>query len=291
MVSDDLGNRMKNSYENRSKTFLTRRADVIIRIDGCHFHSFTKGLKKPYDKVFIKTMQRTTQALCETIQGCKIGYVESDEISLLLTDYDSINTAAWFDYSVQKICSVSAAMATMYFNRFFAEEAKKYIDLYNRVVVNGSPADIGLVGDDVLADEKKYVDTLAKKIELGGYFDSRAFTIPEHEVVNYFIWRQNDASRNSIQGLGHFHFSDKELHGKNNSQIQEMLHEQKGINWNDCTTVEKRGTCVVKREITEDVNTPNGIMPVTRSKWIIDEDIPIFTQDKSYITSVLPKAE
>ena len=111
MVADKLGDRMKENYENRSKTYLTRRTPVIIRIDGCHFHTFTKGLKKPYDSLFIEVMQRTTKSLCESIQGCKFGYVESDEISLLLTDYDTLKTDAWFDYSVQKICSVAASMA------------------------------------------------------------------------------------------------------------------------------------------------------------------------------------
>ncbi len=274
MVKDNLGDRMKEFYENRSKTYLCRRMPAIIRIDGCHFHSFTRGFKKPYDKIFIKTMQRTTQALCENIQGCKIGYVESDEISLLITDYDSLQTSAWFEYAVQKMCSVAASMASMFFNRFFAEEANSYIKENSNVEA-----------------EKKYIDTLTSRINIGGYFDARVFNIPEKEVVNYFIWRQNDASRNSIQGLGHHYFSDKEMLGKNNSQIQDMLHEQKGVNWNDFTPVEKRGSAVIRKTVTEDVSTPKGILPVTRSKWVIDENMSIITQDKSYIEAVLPKVE
>lgn len=276
MEHDSLGNRMKEFYENRSKTYLTRRTAVMIRIDGCHFHTFTRGLKKPYDKIFITAMQRTTQSLCESIQGCKIGYVESDEISLLLTDYDDLKTDAWFDYSVQKICSVSAAMATMYFNRYFAEE----VEHYSR-----------LTSYPLSEEDSDYLNLLRKKIDLGGYFDARAFNIPESEIANYFIWRQNDASRNSIQGLGHAYFSQKELHAKNGSQIQDMLHEQKGINWNDCTPVEKRGTAVIRKEVTEDINTPSGIMPVTRMKWTIDENMPIITQDRNYIEQFLPKGE
>ena len=105
MVADKIGNRFKEYYENRSKTYLMRRSNVIVRIDGCHFHNYCKGLQKPFDPTFIKTMQQTTKSLCENIQGCKIGYVESDEISLLLTDYDTLQTDAWFNYSVQKITS------------------------------------------------------------------------------------------------------------------------------------------------------------------------------------------
>ena len=253
MVADELGDRMKDYYENRSKTYLTRRTPVIIRIDGCHFHTFTKGLKKPYDSLFIEVMQKTTKSLCESIQGCKFGYVESDEISLLLTDYDTLQTDAWFDYSVQKICSVAASMAAMFFNKHLKECALQEFD------------------------DKDYYNTLLKKIELGGYFDARAFNIPEHEVVNYFIWRQNDATRNSIQGLAQANFSQKQLQGLNNSQLQDKLHEEKGINWNDYKTVEKRGSAVIK-----------VLDPITgRSKWAVDTEMPIISQNKDYIENIL----
>ena len=261
MVTDTLGDRMKEYYENRSKTYLTRRTPVVIRIDGCHFHTFTKGLHKPFDETFIKVMQLTTKDLCENIQGCRIGYVESDEISLLLTDYDTLQTDAWFDYSVQKICSVAAAMATMYFNKNWrkaTEEMEEIISWNWREDEN----------------ERYYYKALVPKMNLGGYFDARAFNIPEAEIANYFIWRQNDATRNSIQGLARAHFSQKQLHGLNNSQLQDKLHEEKGINWNDCSTVEKRGTCIIRKD-----------------GWIIDENIPIFTQDRAYIENCLPKEE
>lgn len=253
MVADVLGDRMKDYYENRSKTYLTRRVPCLLRLDGCHFHTFTKGLKKPYDSLFIEVMQRTTKSLCESIQGCKFGYVESDEISLLLTDYDTLQTDAWFDYSVQKICSVAASMAAMFFNKHLKECALQEFD------------------------DKDYYNTLLKKIELGGYFDARAFNLPEHEVVNYFIWRQNDATRNSIQGLAQANFSQKQLQGLNNSQLQDKLHEEKGINWNDCKTVEKRGSAVIK-----------VMDPITgRSKWAVDTEMPIISQNKDYIENIL----
>lgn len=267
MVADALGDRMKEYYENRSKSYLTRRTPVIIRIDGCHFHSFCRGLRKPYDPTFIKAMQLTTKDLCENIQGCKIGYVESDEISLLLTDYDTLRTEAWFDYSVQKICSVAASMAAMYFNKHWSKLVEEF---YEENVEDNWHED---------EDERYYNDVLKKKVELGGYFDARAFNLPESEIVNYFIWRQNDATRNSIQGLAQANFSQKQLQGLNNSQLQDKLHEEKSINWNNCSVVEKRGTCV-KRNVTEG-----------KSNWIIDTNIPIFTQNRNYIEEALPKEE
>lgn len=262
MATDtSLGDRMKEFYENRSKTYLTRRTPIIIRIDGVAFHTFTRGLKKPYDSLFIKAMQLTCKDLCQKIQGCKLGYVESDEISLLLTDYDTLTTDAWFGYSVQKMCSVAASMAAMYFNRNFAKCVEEF---YKNNVEDNWRED---------EDEKYYNNVLLKKVEMGGYFDARAFNIPESEVVNYFIWRQNDASRNSIQGLAQAHFSQKQLQNLNNSQLQDKLMLEKNINWNDYTTVEKRGTCVKRISV----------------DWTIDNNIPIFTKDRNYVEEVLPK--
>ena len=133
-------------------------------------------------------------------------------------------------------------------------------------------------------------------------FDARAFNIPEFEVVNEFIWRQQDCTRNSIQSVGHANFSDKKMHRKNMSQIQDMLMLKKGINWNDFPTFLKRGSCCIKEnyfipenEIPE--NHRNNLSPRTldpeedeygvwRSRWVIDKEIPIFTQNKNYVNDL-----
>ena len=118
-VNDELGKRMKEVYEQVPKTRLVRRMPVAIRIDGKAFHSFTKGFKRPFDELLIDCMQQTMKYLCENIQGCVLGYHQSDEITLILVDYKNLNSGAFFDYEVQKVCSISASMATMYFNNIF----------------------------------------------------------------------------------------------------------------------------------------------------------------------------
>ena len=275
---DSLGDRMKENYENRSKTYLTRRTPVIIRLDGKAFHTFTRGMKKPYDEIFHNTMNATMRYLCENIQGCKLGYTQSDEITLLLTDYDTLTTSAWFDYNVQKICSVSASMATMAFNKYFNANVSKweketfpidYLGYLNREL-------------DGLMDDLKLKDKYYAAINIGAMFDSRCFNIPVEEVTNCFIWRQQDATRNAIQMLGQCNFSQKQLQGKSCNDIQDMLMLQKGINFNDMPTEFKRGVCCVKETYQDpDVDIKDGAYP--RTRWVLDKEIPIFTQDRSYV--------
>ena len=273
--NDSLGDRMKNNYENRAKTYLTRRTPVIIRLDGKAFHTFTRGLKKPYDEIFHNTMNATMKYLCENIQGCKLGYTQSDEITLLLTDYDALTTDAWFDNNVQKICSVSASMATMAFNKYLREFTEKYLR---------SDAWVNHYWEE---NVEKYANTLKNAINKGAMFDSRCFNIPEDEVANCFIWRQQDATRNAIQMLGQCNFSHKELQNKSCNDIQDMLMLQKGINFNDMPTEFKRGVCCIKetyylepvaRYEDCDVDAASA-----RTRWVLDKEIPIFTQDRKYV--------
>ena len=270
---DSLGDRMKENYENRAKTYLVRRMPVIIRLDGKAFHTFTKGLKKPYDEIFHNTMNATMKYLCENIQGCKLGYTQSDEITLLLTDYDTLDTDALFDNNVQKICSVSASMATMEFNQYLARAYKEFEENIYEVW-------------NVSDEEMKYCDTLRKKLH-SAMFDSRCFNIPKEEVTNCFIWRQQDATRNAIQMLGQCNFPHKELQGKSCNDIQDMLMLQKGINFNDMPTEFKRGVCCVKEEYYPEPMPGYEDCPIdatsVRTRWVLDKEIPIFTQDRDYV--------
>lgn len=233
-MNDALGDRMKNYYENRTRHFLARRTYTIIRIDGKAFHTYTVGLDVPFDEGLIISMNETAKYLCASIQGAKLAFVQSDEISILLTDFDQLTTDAWFDGNIQKIVSVSASLATAKFN---------FLRL--------------------------------NKIAL---FDSRVFQIPSNvEVENYFIWRQQDATRNSIQAVAQSLYSHRELEGKNTNEQQEMIF-QKGINWNDFPIGQKRGRLIVKTQDQE------------RTRWTVYEPLPIFTQEREFLTAQVPIA-
>lgn len=271
-VHDDLGNRMKEYYENIPKTKLMRRCPVILRIDGKAFHTFVRGFQKPFDEVLIKTMQETMKYLCENIQGCVLGYTQSDEITLVLVDYKKITSQAWFDYEVQKMCSIAASTTTMAFNKFFRDNVGDY--LYENY------------DEQYLAD---YIETLQNAVDKGAMFDCRCFNIPKEEVTNCIYWRQLDASRNSIQMVGQANFSHKELQNKSCNDIQDMLMVQKGINWNDLPIYQKRGSCCVRNHM---ISEPYGNRMLDKNagenEWVIDKNIPIFKgEDRKYIDDLV----
>lgn len=263
---DSLGDRIKEFYENRTKTKLVRRMPVIIRLDGRAFHTFTRGFAKPFDKRMIETMQETTLELCKNIQGCVFGYTQSDEITLVLVDYNDIDVSAWYDYEVQKICSVAASMATLYFNRIFKRKVTEFTNRNYKVMYN--PKEFG---EELSNSLTELLGAYNNAIVLGAMFDARCFNVPINDCCNAILWRQQDASRNSINSLGQKWFKPKELEGKNTSQVQDMLMEKYSINWNNLSTVEKRGTAIIKDE---------------NDKWFIDTEMPILKgEDRKYVES------
>lgn len=250
-----LGDRMKN-YEMVSRSYLIRRMPVIVRLDMCHAHTFTRSFAKPFDEFFSMAMAETMKNLCENIQNVVLGYTQSDEITLVMCDYKNIDTSAWFDNQVQKICSVSAALATLFFQKNFTEKLNEFQQL--------------------CPDSVDFLEKYYKALDKGAYFDARCFNIPKEEVCNNLIWRQQDCVRNSIQSLSQSLYPHKELQGLNCKQLQDKMFTEKGINWNDLTTYLKRGSCAIKREFV----APNDEI---NNKWVIDFNIPVFTQDRAYI--------
>ena len=252
--NDSLGDRMK-TYENAYRINLPIRMPIVIRVDGKAFHSYTKGCKRPFDDKLTKVMDITAQKLCKEVQGCQMAYVQSDEISLLVTNYEDLDTQSWFDNNLQKMVSISAAIAS---STFTFESW--------RIWMGGVMAPVGL-------------ESIKPAM-----FDARAFVLPKEEVCNYFLWRQQDATRNSVQMVARSLYSHKECTDKNNSQLQEMIF-QKGQNWDKYPTSQKRGRCIV-RQLTNKpaINKKTGeAISAIRSEWAVDNEIPIFSQDRYYV--------
>jgi tRNA(His) 5'-end guanylyltransferase len=278
-MRDELGDRMKKYYEDRTRITLPRRTYTIIRIDGKAFHTYTRGLNKPFDDGLMDDMDETACYLCKNMQGAKFGFVQSDEISILLTDFDKIGTDAWFDGNIQKMASIAASMATAKFNQL------RWIRFVNEKY-NKTTEKVEWIWFEQAAGLK-----LAE-------FDARVFTIPcDYEVENYFIWRQQDTVRNSISSVAQSLYSHKELAGKNVSQQQELIF-QKGINWNDYAPRYKRGRFIFKQQFEMAITPklPEGMPPVDclrttiRTRWVADE-CPTFTQDREFLLNYIPKNE
>lgn len=233
----ELSTRMKR-YEAASSAQLPDRLPVIVRVDGKAFHTYTASLNVN-DPNLIGVMTHTAQTLCEQIVGARLAYVQSDEISVLLYPWQNHNSQAWFDNTLQKIVSVSAAIASAH-------------------VTAGSSTVFGGLKP--------------------AYFDSRAFVLPEEEVNNYFIWRQQDAMRNSVQSQMRANFSHKESQNKSKQEMIDAL-VTKGIVWSALPIHIQRGACIVKA------------LDADRRPWTADYNIPIFTEDKRYVMSRLRETE
>jgi len=242
----NLHERMKQ-YEAVSQTYLMRRTPVIIRLDGVAFHTFTKDFDKPLDEVLGITMKGVTSYLVNNIQGCVLGYSQSDEISLVLQDYKKLDTDAWFGYNVQKLVSVSAKMATAEFNRSFNQ----------------------FIAFLPIGTTDRYRKAIMENVG----FDSRCFNLPFEEVNNYLIDRQQDAERNSINLLAQQYYSQKELNGIKSNELQNKLFTEQGVNWNDLPDYQKRGFLTLPK------NDPN-------LKDCLFET-PIFSKEPEFVNSLI----
>jgi tRNA(His) guanylyltransferase len=252
-IKDALGDRMKTQYENRARHYFPRRAFTMVRVDGKAFHSWTRGLKKPYDVDLMECMDAVAIALCEQCAGARLAFVQSDEVTVLLTDFADEGTEAWFDGSQSKIESITASIATMAFNMAVMDAGCK---------------------DIAYPDE---FPPIAKK-QPNAMFDSRAWCMADRvEVINNLIWRQKDAERNSVTMLASHYASHKELHGKNISDRHDAIHAA-GDNWNNHPANFKRGR-IIQRVVGE-----NG-----RSRWEVNNETPVFTKTPEFLDSLIPK--
>jgi tRNA(His) 5'-end guanylyltransferase len=202
---DSLGDRIKR-YEAVSRPFLAPNIPVMIRVDGKAFHTWARHMQKPFDMGIVTSMREAAVLTSEHMQGFQLAYTQSDEASFLITDTDSHEQEGWFGYNLNKIVSVTASTFTLYFNN----AAREYI----------APA------------------------VAPAFFDARAFSVPEADVPNAFLWRQRDWERNSLMMYARHFLSHGKLQNKKRDQVHELLHEY-GANWaTDLEPVLKNGTWI-----------------------------------------------
>lgn len=255
MASDGtaLGDRMK-SYEAVTRAVLPRRTHTLLRVDIRAAHAYLRDAGRPFDFEFMGHMDQVAAALCAEVSGTVFAYLQSDEISLLVTDFESAGTQPWFGGVVQKVASVAAATATAHLNLL-------------RYAATGR-----------LATFDARVFTIADPVE----------------VANAFIWRQRDAVRNSISMAAQAKFSPNQLHGMNGDQMQDMLFREHGVNWNDYPDGAKRGRVLVResgeREVTFTHKRTQEARTITAMRtWWEARPAPHFTlAPDGFLAGVIP---
>lgn len=286
--TDPLGDRIKSQYEARTRYLLPRRTYTILRLDGCHFHTYTRGLHKPFDKGLMEDIDSAIIAMMPQVQGAKFAYTQSDEISILLTDFETTATSAWFDGNVQKITSVAASILTAEFNRLRARRWRTE----QHFIKSQLFMDVNEMGEES-ADNTDFETINTVQSFKMAYFDARVFTIADrYEVMNTFIWRNQDCVRNSVSMVAQANFSHKELQGKSTPDMHDMLYK-KGVNWaTDYTDGEKNGRLIVRELYTTnfDLELPQGVPEenVQRSRWV-SKGAWKFTEDKEKLLNLIPK--
>lgn len=249
-----LGDRMK-AYEQSYETAIIGRLPVVVRIDGKGFSKWTKrvGAVKPFDDGLAKCMARTVEGVMNHVEGALFGYTQSDEATFVIRNDQSLESTPWFGNRIQKMTSIIASAATATFNHFAAS------------TFNSPPLAL---------------------------FDARVFAVPDiQEAINCLVWRQNDATKNSISAACYYKVAEitgkktarNMMHGLNQNQQQELLFSEANINWNDFPTKFKRGIGVYKK-------TYNLIIDgneCTRSSLFIDTELPTFTQDRGFLEEIL----
>lgn len=261
-MHDDLGDRMKSQYEGRTRYLLPRRTYSLLRVDGRAFHTYTRGLPRPFDEGLTDDMDTTAKALCEAIDGAQLAFVQSDEISVLFTDFATPETNAWFDGNLQKIVSIGASVATVAFNAARAARGP-------------------------LPPAKGWAQ-----------FDGRAFTIPDRtEVENYFIWRQQDAIRNSILMVAQSHYSPSAMHGHSTAELRKMLVSEKNVDWASFSARFRNGRVISRKITTSDVEYTDKrtgelrrVEGVARRTWEADA-APVFTEERGFLRQHVPSYE
>ena len=253
--SETLSEKMKR-LESETNYKLKAKTPVIIRLDGKAFHTFTKGLDKPFDKDLSYIMQRVALYLAQEIQNVKFVYSQSDEISLLLTDWDNPNTDTWFGYRIQKMTSVTSALATQKFNKSVDEMIEKYWRAMMAKEVS-------------LEDEELYSTKyrIWKSKKYNGLFDCRVFNLNTDEVSNYFLYRYKDARRNAIQALAQSCFSQNELSGISCIDLIDKVKEKINVDFYELSNLQRTGFAVYKVD----------------DKWELDVNVPDIYENRDYV--------
>lgn len=220
-------------YRGLTDYKLMPRSYVMVMVDGRSFsHLIKNKFKKPFDNDFIRMMNETAKYLCENVSGCKFAYVQSDEISLVITDFEIENTESFFGFRLTKMLSIIASLATAKFNQLMMD--------YHIAQVTGNSASAG----DTVQMCRDAVNNMPLY-----QFDCKCWNVPTYnDVFTWFLYRQIDCIRNSKQAAAQAKISHKQLEKLNTDEQTNLLKEMTGIDWNDYEDGKKFGRFIYRVE-------------------------------------------
>jgi len=251
-LRDALGDRMKKHYENRTRYYLPRRTYTIVRLDGRAFHTYTRDLAKPFDAGLVTTLRAVAEVLCAEVNGTCLAYLQSDEISLVVTDFRSAQTEAWFDGNVQKIASVTASLAAAHFNRLRPNERVAAFD--SRVFTIPDPVE---VANYLIWRQRDWVRNSIRMLGSAYLTSSEMHGLTGNEVQDR-LFREHGVNWN-----------DTPAHLKRGSLVKPVLTSE-DVTYVDRTTGEAR-----------------VIPDVTRRRWEVTA-APHFTVDSDVLRDLVP---
>lgn len=231
---------------------MPKKTYAMVAIDGKNFSRLIKNnYEKPFDDKFINMMNEVAIYVCKNVQGCKFAYTQSDEITFVLTDFETEETSAFFDYRLCKMLSIIPSLATAKFNQ-----------LVTLNLIDKTPS------EDI---KQSIVDmSLAQ-------FDCKVWNTDNfNDVFAYLLWRQIDCVRNSKQQAAQTYLSHKQLLGKHTDEQVQMLLSEKGIDWNQYSDDKKYGRFIYKEEINKPI--PNG-ETCLRSVWLAHDAFQLYEKD------------
>lgn len=239
-----------NYYRNLTDYRLLPNGYIMVMLDGRSFSKKIKNnFKRPFDETFINLMNETAKYVCEKVSGCKLAYVQSDEINLIL--YDDFEKDPFFGNRLCKLQSIIASIATSKFNQLAFIEVLKDNNCHKDDVIN------------MIANSSLYE------------FDCKVWNVPNvNDAFASILYRQNDCIRNSKEAVAQNYFSNKTLHGKKTEEQIELVKEYFGVNWyNDFTRGEQYGRVIIRRKIKYSPSGEN-LSTYERDEWNILEALP-----------------
>lgn len=269
-IKDELGERMK-AHENVNRTYLTNGTPKVIRLDGCHFHTLLSGAEKPYDLSVMVSMIKGATAVMKEIGGsARFAYIQSDEVTIGINDKLTVLSEPWFGNNVQKMVSVCSSIMSVNFTQAFNDPNTKV------------PLGIPTKTEDSVVHLKP------------AYFDARVFQLPNVvELHNAVLWRQFDASKNSISQYARSYFSHGRLQGKNGSEMQDMMMNEHQFNWNNAPTWTKRGVLLyrIDRANKDAIVKANRNLTLIDGNIVVDWGIPKFSENPDFLPKLFSKTE